>query len=263
MRVKTEFIARYWNQPDIWDEQLNELDTVRIPRTIAMIPDDVRTVVEIGCGNGRLANRIPSGIEVIGLDISKTALRFMKGKKVVGYSDRLPFGDRSVDCVLCADVLEHLPDALLSATVREMQRVAQRYLLIGVPYKEPYQAAFVKCPACRCVSHVYGHQRSFDGAALDRLFPGYSIVATEFVGGPRKYFNTVLLWGQQRLGGLYWGTEGKAICPECGRPVNHSPSRNLLQKVVGKCCYLGNEFLEQLIPTYLKPQHEIIRLYRR
>lgn len=260
-RVDQQFIMRYWEQPEVWGEELNELDRVRIPRTLAMIPDRVRTILEVGCGNGRLSNRVPPRFKVIGMDVSRTAVRFVKTNKVIGDSHRVPLADRSVDLVICADVLEHLPDDILMMTVRELQRVARRYLLIGVPYKEPYRAASFECSACGRVSNKFGHLRSFDCGSLDRLFPGCTLVTTAFVGGPRPYVNQALLWGQQRLGRAYWVGGWKAVCPACGHTQHEPLPRTVLQKIIGKACYLANEMLDWLIPASFKPEHEIIRLY--
>lgn len=256
-------LVRYWEQPEIWSEHLNELDRVRVPETIAMIPSGVRTIVEVGCGNGRLLNRITGPYVLIGIDISRTALRQVKGLRITGSSSRLPLATGSVDLVICADVLEHLPEAVMWATVQELKRVARLYLLIGVPLEEPYEAAFVKCSVCGLVYNQFGHLRSFTCARLDRLFRDCLLVSSRFVGGPRKYYNRGLLWLQQRLGNAYWEKSGHEICPRCGSKEAGPPPRTFAQKVVAKACFLANECLDWLMPESWKPAHEVIRLYKK
>lgn len=261
--VREENVARYWEQPELWGEELNELDTIRIPATIAMIPERVRGILDVGCGNGRLSNRLAGRYEVIGLDISRTALSRAKVRKVVGSSARLPLKDGSLDLVLATDLLEHLPPRALRETVGEMARVSRRYILVGTPFKERFQAGYAKCNACGHVFNGVGHLRTFDCRTLDRLFPGCQVTRTAFVGGPRKYYNRVLVWLQQRVGGAYWGAGEKPVCPACGNPDIAPPRRGILQRAVSRLCHLANEALDRMIPDRWKPQNEIIRVYRK
>jgi len=258
------YVKSYWEQPEIWIEELNELDTVRIPRTISMIPDDVATVLEIGCGNGRLINQISEKYKTIGLDISRTALHFVKGGRVAGRCNVLPFRAQSADLVICADVLEHLPEEMLRLAVDELKRVSKRYVMIGVPFKERFEGAYVKCTACAHIFNQFGHLRSFKCSTLDRLFPDLQLVNTEFVGQPRKYLNRFLMLAWQRMGEAYGSDARKGIlCPKCGHKQTRSIRQNFMQKSVAKCCFMANELLDKMIPSRMRPQSEIIRLYRK
>lgn len=258
------YVRSYWEQAEIWIDELNELDKVRIPRTISMIPRDVETVLEIGCGNGRLINQISDKYQTIGLDISQTALHFVKGGKVAGRCNVLPFLPRSADLVLCADVLEHLPEEMLRIAVDELKRVSKRYVMIGVPFKERFEGAYVKCTACAHIFNQFGHLRSFKCSTLDKLFPDLQLVDTEFVGEPRKYLNRFLMFTWQRIGGAYWMNAGRGIlCPKCGHKQDSSTRQNVMQKSVSKCCFIANELLDRMIPFGMRPQSEIIRLYRK
>jgi SAM-dependent methyltransferase/uncharacterized protein YbaR (Trm112 family) len=87
---------------------------------------------------------IRSGASVITCDISfgaacrvaKRARRYgFKVLSIVGDAERLPLGDRSVDLVYVHDGLHHLIDPVVG--LREMARVASRYVSVS----EPYQAA--------------------------------------------------------------------------------------------------------------------------
>lgn len=253
--------ARYWDQPEIWSEELNDVDRVRVPKTISMIPADVQDILEVGCGNGRLTNRIVGQYRVIGVDISRTALGFVTARRVVGSADRLPLKAGAVDLVICADLLEHLPDQALTRTVSEIKRVSRKYLLVGVPFREPFQTGYAKCDACGHVFNGFGHLRRFTCTTLDRLFRDCTVLDTAFVGGPRKYYNRLLVLIQQRLGNAYWGAGGREVCPACGRSPSLRPERNVLQRAVARLCHLLNEFLDRVIPDRLKSQNEVIRLY--
>ncbi|MBI2216445.1 MAG: class I SAM-dependent methyltransferase [Candidatus Rokubacteria bacterium] len=258
-----EHIVRYWEQPQIWGEHLNSLDHVRVPETIGMIPAAARTIVEVGCGNGRLLNRTPATSRRVGVDLSATALKQVRGHAIQASCDRMPLATGAADLVLCADVLEHLPDDAMRATAEEMKRVTRRYLLIGVPFEERFEAGRVRCASCGHVYNQFGHLRRFTSASLDRLFRGYRPVATRFVGGPRKYYSRSLLWIQQRLGRTYWGDARGVVCPSCGSTDSRAPKRRLDQKVIAKLGYLANEAVDRLMPVRWKPAHEIVRLYER
>jgi SAM-dependent methyltransferase len=258
-----EHIVRYWEQPGIWGEHLNSLDHLRVPETIGMIPPDARTIAEVGCGNGRLLNRTPATSRRIGVDLSATALRQVRGLAIQASSDRLPLATGTADLVLCADVLEHLPDDAMRATADEMKRVTRRYLLIGVPFEERFEAGRVRCATCGHVYNQFGHLRRFTSASLDRLFGGYRTVATRLVGGPRKYYSPSLLWIEQRLGRTYWGDAREVVCPSCGSSDTRAPKRRLHHKVIAKLAHLANEAVDRVLPAWSKPAHEIVRLYER
>jgi SAM-dependent methyltransferase len=93
------------------------------------------TVLEIGCGTGNLlllaAHAVP-GATLIGLDPDPAVLS-LAGRKARragvtlrldrGYADRLPYPDGSVDRVLSAFMLHHLPHDQQQAALREVHRV--------------------------------------------------------------------------------------------------------------------------------------------
>jgi SAM-dependent methyltransferase len=93
------------------------------------------TVLEIGCGTGNLlllAARAVPGATLIGLDpdpaVLATATRKARRAGVTlrldrGYADRLPYPDGSVDRVLSAFMLHHLPADQQHDALREVRRV--------------------------------------------------------------------------------------------------------------------------------------------
>ncbi len=84
-----------------------------------------KTALDLGCGVGSNLEVIrPFAPHVTGLDISAEALLYVKEK---GYDATLessattiPLADHSIDIILCADMIEHVDDAL---AVKEMARV--------------------------------------------------------------------------------------------------------------------------------------------
>jgi len=95
-----------------------------------------QTVVDFGCGPGgllvELARRVGPAGKVIGLDINQEFLQrtaALSGELGMAdridtfhlTDDRIPLDDRSVDRVLCKNVLEYVPDP--EATIAEFYRV--------------------------------------------------------------------------------------------------------------------------------------------
>ncbi|MDP3716226.1 MAG: class I SAM-dependent methyltransferase [Acidobacteriota bacterium] len=91
-----------------------------------------RRVLEVGCGQGPLANHLPSlGAIVVGMDMSDASLRrAAEGKRELGNdtltlmhadAERLPFADASFDAVVSFGVLHHTPDT--DGAVQEVRRV--------------------------------------------------------------------------------------------------------------------------------------------
>lgn len=88
------------------------------PDVVGMVPAGVRRVLEVGCGAGRTAALLKgrAGVaEVVGVELSPGA-----AAEAASVLDRVVCGDVETlaldfpaghfDCVVCADVLEHLRD---------------------------------------------------------------------------------------------------------------------------------------------------------
>jgi 2-polyprenyl-6-hydroxyphenyl methylase/3-demethylubiquinone-9 3-methyltransferase len=87
-----------------------------------------RLVLDAGCGGGLVAKELAAaGARVVGVDRSLGSLGVARRavgdrfRPAQGRLERLPIADASVDVVVAADVLEHLPD--LPAAVAELARV--------------------------------------------------------------------------------------------------------------------------------------------
>ena len=88
-----------------------------------------KKVLEIGLGNGLITEYLrKQGVEVSTLDIDVTL-----HPDLVGSITKIPLPDASVDCVLAAEVLEHIPFNEVETALKEMRRVSCGAAVISVP----------------------------------------------------------------------------------------------------------------------------------
>jgi len=103
-----------------------------------------RSVLDVGCGEGVLtsewAGRLGDG-RIVGIDLEDPKLQAEWATRQqpnleyrVEEATSLSFGDDEFDMATAIEVLEHVPDP--EATVAEMARVAERWVLVSVP-REP------------------------------------------------------------------------------------------------------------------------------
>jgi SAM-dependent methyltransferase len=103
-----------------------------------------RSVLDVGCGEGVLTQEWAQRLgerPIVGIDLDDPKLRAEWDKRAranlsyrVEEATRLSFAADEFDVATAIEVLEHVPDP--EATVAEMARVAQRFLIVSVP-REP------------------------------------------------------------------------------------------------------------------------------
>ena len=127
-----------------------------------VIPPDVKSVIDIGCGNGLITRELKNIFPVVvGCDISAEALSFIEGETICSSCDSIPVSDQSFDLVFSSEMIEHLDDTVLKGAISEMSRISRKYILITVPNSEVMAGAEVKCNICGCVFHQSGHLQRF------------------------------------------------------------------------------------------------------
>lgn len=182
---------------------------------IEILPEDVTSVVDVGCGSGLLVNELPSTWRVVGVDRSEVALSFVRREAVRADATSLPFCDRGFDVVVCSEVLEHLSDSDVVRAAAELSRVADRYIVITVPNGENLWAAATRCRACGVVYNRHGHVRTFRRPGLEALFAGWTTEAYQELG-PRQPYAPGWLFAARALWGREAATHDGSTCPKCG-----------------------------------------------
>jgi len=94
-------------------------------------------ILDAGCGGGFLVNKyIDKDCRIYGLDISFNYLKIAMEKDrasdfIQGDVSRLPFRDKSVDILICSEVLEHVGDP--EEVMKEIKRVTKKLFISTVP----------------------------------------------------------------------------------------------------------------------------------
>jgi len=215
MQEERQPYKKYYNQTQIWGKAPSKKEVKRAKFICNRVPEDVQTILDVGCGDGTITNILAKNYDVTGLDISKEALKYVRAPKVIGNCAALPFPDSSFDLVLASEVLEHLPLGVFERTLAELERVSKKYILISVPYNENLREYYTKCERCDNVFHVWGHLRSFTPQDVRGLFRNVVVRNTERIKGDQRRYNKILLFIRQRVLN-YWAYDEHAVCPHCG-----------------------------------------------
>lgn len=142
-------------------------------------------VLDYGCGPGFLLERLlRRGIQAAGLEFSPEAVararQRCQGQPAFGgitlaetVPSPLPAG--AADVVFLVEVLEHLPDGYLDATVADVGRVLRPggWVVASTPHDEDIESAKTVCPDCGSIFHPWQHVRSFTARTLERVFAGH------------------------------------------------------------------------------------------
>jgi SAM-dependent methyltransferase len=177
-------------QQRIWEYFQNEgVDSFaqsrgRLEFLVRRLRPGVRAL-NIGVGNGALEKMAAGkGVDIWCLDPSERAIENLRrdlrlGEKAqTGFCQAMPFPDGHFDVVVMSEVLEHLDDDVLDATLAEVKRVLRpEGRFIGtVPASEKLDDSVVVCPHCGIRFHRWGHKRSFSVDSLTVILKQYFLV---------------------------------------------------------------------------------------
>jgi SAM-dependent methyltransferase len=209
---------------------LTQDENLRIENLLAILPRGRVTILEIGARRGLITRRLIEYFDsVTALDLEQPQFEIDRVIRVKGDVQDLDFPDNSFDCVLCSEVLEHVPD--ISSAVREIARVARHEVIVGVPYRQDTRVGRTRCGRCHKVSPPYGHIHRFDENSLQHLFRGLTVAALHYVGNNRERTNAVSAWLEDLAGNPSGSYEQEEPCIHCGGKLARPEPPALLRRL--------------------------------
>ncbi len=142
--------------------------------------------LDVGCGSSRIIGALPPGS--VAVDILMRKLRYARrfGRPRIQVSIfNLPVGDGTFPCVICSQVIEHIPRA---NALNELDRVLQPggFLILGTPDYAKWQWLTIEwlykilLPQAYADEHIthYTYNELFDEFVTKR---GYQLQATHYI----------------------------------------------------------------------------------
>lgn len=225
-------------------------EQVRVRDLLDLIPAGAGGALDVGARDGYIT-RLIAGRQrrVTALDLSLPEIDDPRIDCVAGNITALAFPDRAFDLVVCSEVLEHIVP--LQQACAELARVAGRYLLIGVPYRQDIRLDRSTCQQCGKGNPPWGHVNSFDEARLRGLFPGFALVRQSLAGTPVKAATNALSCRLMDLAGNPYGTyDQDESCIHCGGALGRPPPRSLWQK----CLTRGAVYARRASAPFVQPR---------
>jgi ubiquinone/menaquinone biosynthesis C-methylase UbiE len=130
--------------------------------------------LDVGCGKGFLVKDLMlecPGLEAFGLDISLYAIEQapeeLTGRLHLGTAERLPFANKSFDCVISLNTIHNFPRPRAVKAMAEIERVSRGSSFVVVDsYRTPDQKAIFESWVLTAEFHDYPQEwiRLFDEA---------------------------------------------------------------------------------------------------
>lgn len=182
------FYDRFWD----WNSQYRIDDSsYKWPAIKKLLPKKANyTFLDYGCGQGRMLSHIQTDnpkATLIGMDVSSVALKRAKKKiksvKLLRVADGqpLPVPTRSIDFLICLDVVEHVYDT--ESLFKEFSRVLKPNgkILISTPYHGLIKNVIIALFIFETIYDPTGpHIRFFTKKSLSELLYKNSLVPTEY-----------------------------------------------------------------------------------
>jgi len=124
----------YWSRADRIGESSGDMEEIA---ELVAATCGFGSVLDVGCGEGVLVSRLLGrGIDAFGYDVSTVVLKragqYWPERFFHGSALSMPFAEDQFDTVVSTDCLEHLAPADIPKALREMRRVAAKYVFLQI-----------------------------------------------------------------------------------------------------------------------------------
>ena len=170
--------AEYFDYFKLHDDGASRHENRRLHEAIIrQVLPGASLMLDVGCGNGWVAGYFcPRKVRVVSMDIS-TVNPLEACKRVpdeyhaglVGDVYNLPLQKNSVDCIIAAEIMEHVPDPALFIQKLLAAVKPGGSLIITTPYNE--QIEYYLCVHCNRPTPKDGHLHSFNEKNILEYLP--------------------------------------------------------------------------------------------
>lgn len=220
-----------------WEKaELEKKLSKKINLIINSIPEDVTTILDVGCGDGTISNAMSEKYKVVAVDRSINALKFVKTHKALVSADYLCFRSNQFDLLFSSELVEHLPEDIYKDSINEFKRLSEKYIFLTFPNNENIEKQVTQCTKCKYNFNKSYHLRSINIGTIEKTFPEYKII-TQFDFGLkiRDYNHILSKWKHKYTPASSWipeywtkGGHRKTVCPNCSNSYNIPYKFNLL-----------------------------------
>ncbi|MEP7265830.1 MAG: class I SAM-dependent methyltransferase [Bacteroidota bacterium] len=155
-------------------------EILRLEQIIAShVPPNAETILDVGCGNGWVANLFSGKQNVISMDISSiNAIKVHHANKNKNHNSlvadiyHLPLKPESIDCIIASEIIEHVADPELFISKLYHVLKPGGTLIITTPYKEKIE--YYLCVHCNKPTPKNAHLHSFDEKVISGYMPALS-----------------------------------------------------------------------------------------
>jgi len=99
----------------------------KFEEVVQRLDPETKTLLDVGCRDGRLKNYLPGTIQYSGIDLSPGPFV----SKVCNIELGIPYPDNAFDTVVALDILEHTDNIWFSFS--ELVRVSRRQIMVVLP----------------------------------------------------------------------------------------------------------------------------------
>jgi SAM-dependent methyltransferase len=242
---------------DLSEYRNREKEKERTKDLMSLIPLPGKSVLDIGTRDGWFSKKLTAYYhEVTALDLEKPDIEDPRIRCVKGDVTRLDFGDSIFDLVFCTEVLEHIPADKLETACVELVRVAKKFIIVGVPYRQDIRRGRTLCRFCGKKNPPWGHVNSFTREKLEKLFSECKILQISFVGQNDLHTNMLSEIFMDLAGNPYGTYHQEEPCVHCGSKLRAPKQSNFIQKI----CTRLSVIIRKLQQPFCKPHPRWIHI---